>query len=70
MPVPPSESASGATSKSLFDLDLPVIREGEEPLPSPAPSYELMLAHARFLLRSGGANAEPSRPNPEPFVLE
>jgi hypothetical protein len=44
------------------------VREEEAPLPAPAPSYELMLAHARFLLESGLAANRP--PNPEPFVLD
>ncbi|MDD5200349.1 MAG: hypothetical protein PHC88_11175 [Terrimicrobiaceae bacterium] len=68
MPVPPSANGSAATSGSLFDLDLPVVREGEAPWPAPAPSYETMLAHARFLLDSGLALER--RPNPEPFVLD
>ncbi|MGH8045803.1 MAG: hypothetical protein ACREKL_01035 [Chthoniobacterales bacterium] len=55
------------TSSSLFDFDLPVVREGEGPEPAPVPSYELMLAHARFLLESG--LAADRQPNPEPFVL-
>ena len=70
MPVPSSESDSTVTSTNLFDLDLPVVREGEGPLPLGEPSYELMREHAWFLLRAGGLNAAPSRPNPEPFVLE
>ena len=64
----PSANDSYKTSISLFDLDLPVVREGEGPLPLEEPSYELMLQHARFLLRSGGQPI--SRPNPEPFVLD
>jgi hypothetical protein len=44
------------------------VREGEEPLPLEEPSYELMLAHARFLIASGLDS--PRQPNPEPFVLE
>lgn len=57
-------------SNSLFDLNLPVVREGEEPLPLKEPSYELMREHALFLIRSGGEGNQPSRPNPEPFVLD
>jgi hypothetical protein len=68
MPPTPSENASAATSRSLYDLDLPVVREGEEPLPLEEPSYEFMLAHARFLLNSGLASR--CQPNPEPFVLD
>lgn len=69
MPVPPSVNGSVVTSSSLFDLNLPVVREGEGPTPAPVPSYEAMLAHARFLLRSDRRRSEPSRPNPEVFVL-
>lgn len=68
MPRPSSASASSVTSDSLYALDLPVVREDEAPTPAPAPSYELMLAHARFLLESG--LAANRRPNPEPFVLD
>lgn len=59
-------------SDSLYDLNLPEVLPGEEPLPCPPPSYELMLAHARFLMKSGLANPDaPERqPNPEPFVLD
>lgn len=68
MPQTPYESDSGATSKDLFDLDLPVVREGEEPHPPEKPSYELMIAHARFLIDSGFDARR--KPNPEPFVLD
>jgi hypothetical protein len=44
------------------------VREGEGPLPLEEPSYELMLAHARFLIASGLDSHR--QPNPEPFVLE
>jgi len=47
---------------------LPVVKEGEGPLPLVEPSYELMLAHARFLLNSG--LVAHRQPNPEPFVLD
>jgi hypothetical protein len=47
---------------------LPVVQEGEGPIPLEEPSYELMLAHARFLLNSGLATHR--QPNPEPFVLD
>lgn len=71
MPVPSSASDSSVTSICLFDLDLPVVRKGEGPEPAPVPSYELMLAHARFLIASSpdpaGLNRQPS---PEPFVLD
>jgi hypothetical protein len=36
----------------MFDLALPVVREGEEPLPTPDPTYAAQMRHARFLLRS------------------
>jgi hypothetical protein len=65
----PSAKDSDATSDSLYDLNLPVVREGEEPLPLEEPSYELMRAHALWLLRTQKPPLEPSRPNPEPFVL-
>jgi len=68
MPTPPSVNGFTATSNSLFDLDLPVIREGEGPGAAPSPSYELALVHARFLLDSG--LAAERQPNPEPFVLD
>jgi hypothetical protein len=68
MPATPPGSGSAATSSSLFDLDLPVVREGEAPEPAPAPSYELMLAHARFLIDSGLDSHR--QPNPKPFVLD
>jgi hypothetical protein len=66
----PSAPVSSATSDSLYDLDLPVVREGEEPLPLEEPSYELMRAHARWLLRSQPPHSPAAQPNPEPFVLD
>jgi len=57
-------------SGGRYDLDLPLVREGEEPRPLDEPSYELMQAHARFLLRSAAKNNVRSHPNPEPFVLD
>ncbi len=36
----------------MFDLALPIVRDGEEPLPSPEPSYAAQMRHARFLLRA------------------
>lgn len=56
------------TSSSLFDLDLPVVKEGNEPEPAPAPSYETLLEHARFLLDAG--LAAERQPVSEPFVLD
>jgi len=67
MPHQPSGNASSETSDSLFDLNLPVVGEGEGPLPAPPPSYQTMLAHAAFLRRNGLATR--SKPNPEPFVM-
>jgi hypothetical protein len=67
MPRQRSANDSCATSSDLFDLDLPVVREGEAPEAAPPPSYEAMLAHARFLLESGLAARRS--PNPEPFVM-
>jgi len=68
MPQNPSENDSNATWASSFDLDLPVVREGEGPIPASPPSYELMLMHARFLVDSGLATQQ--EPCPEPFVLD
>jgi hypothetical protein len=68
MPPTPPGNGSAATSSSLYDLDLPVVREVEAPEPAPTPSYELMLAHARFLIDFGLASHR--QPNPEPFVLD
>jgi len=56
------------TSSSLFDLDLPVVKEGNEPEPATAPSYETLLEHARFLLDAG--LAAERQPVSEPFVLD
>lgn len=76
MPRPLSENGSSATSPtpamSLGDLDLPVIAPGEEPLPSPAPSYEAQRAHSLFLLSSYPPSYfadRLARMNPEPFHL-
>lgn len=66
----PSANSSAATSGSIYDLDLPVVREGEEPLPLEEPSYELQRAHALWLLRATTPPHPPSIPNPEPFTLD
>lgn len=55
MPHPPSEPDSSGTpgkfsKEELFDLNLPEVRPGEEPLPSEGFTYEAQMAHARFLL--------------------
>jgi len=65
----PSASASGVTSDNIYDLDLPIVREGEEPLPHDEPSYELMRAHALWLLRAQSPLPQSPAPNPKPFVL-
>lgn len=36
----------------MFDLNLPAVRDGEEPLATPEPTYAAQMRHARFLLRS------------------
>ena len=38
MPQRPSGNGSSVTSSEMFDLALPVVREGEEPLPTPEPT--------------------------------
>jgi hypothetical protein len=56
----------------LFELNLPQIAPGEEPLPAPTPSWEEQFAHAEFLLScqpSGFHEQRLARMNPEPFVL-
>jgi hypothetical protein len=67
----PSVNDSNGTSDSLFDLNLPTVAAGEGPLPQENPSYELMQAHARFLLRAGALKGGTNqKPNPEPFVMD
>ena len=56
----------------MFDLDLPVVREGEEPLATPEPTYAAQMRHARFLLRSQPPDFYARRleaMNPERFTL-
>lgn len=67
MPYQPSENDSSETLGNLFDLNLPVVREGEGPLPAPRPTWQAKMAHAEFLRRSGLAVRR--KPNPEPFVM-
>ncbi len=56
----------------MFDLALPVVREDEEPLPTPEPTYAAQMRHARFLLRAQAADFYDRRlaaMNPAPFRL-
>ncbi len=56
----------------MFDLALPVVREGEEPLPAPEPTYAAQMRHARFLLRAQPPDFYDRRlaaMNPQPFQL-
>ncbi len=72
MPHPASENDSSVISDDLFDLDLPEIKDGEGPLACPAPSFDLQMRHARFLLSTQPADFYEKRlasMNPEPFVL-
>ena len=52
MPRPASKNDSSTISHEIFDLNLPIVHPGEEPLPSPQPSYDMQMQHARFLLRA------------------
>lgn len=73
MPHQPSANASSATSERIFDLNLPEVEPGNEPLPHPEPSYELQWRHARFLIKSQPTDFWDRRlelMNPEPFVLD
>ena len=52
-PKPSTTDCSGTSSKTGTDwleLELPVIKPGEEPLPHRSPSYDAIMAHARMLL--------------------
>jgi hypothetical protein len=56
----------------LFDLNLPEIGPGDEPLPAPAPGWKEQFAHAEFLLSCQPPDFHEkrlARMNPEPFVL-
>ncbi len=60
-------------SDSVYDLNLPLVREGEEPLPLDSPTEEAQFAHARFL--ASGKSAEfweerRARMNPKPFRFD
>jgi hypothetical protein len=72
MPQRASKNDSSATSKTLFELDLPVVGTKDAPLPHPEPSFELQMQHAEFVLRSQPPDFYEKRlaaMNPEPFVL-
>ena len=72
MPQKASANASPTISNGLFELNLPEIAPGEEPLPSPTPGWEEQFAHAEFLLScqpSGFHEQRLARMNPEPFAL-
>ena len=56
----------------LFDLNLPEIKPGEEPLPHGEPHPEALANHIRLLLRSRrklSAEERAAAKNPEPFQL-
>lgn len=56
-------------SSDLFDL--PEVPPGEGPVRPEPPSWDDMIAHAKFLLESGGAEARLRRtPSQEPFVWD
>ena len=72
MPQTASGSVSSLTSKDWLDLDLPIIRPGEEPLPCEPPDFFEQLVHARFLLSCQPSDFFQKRlaqMNPEPFVM-
>lgn len=72
MPPKASVNACSATFDDMFDLNLPEIKEGEEPLPSPKPGWEEQFAHAEFLLSCQSPDFHEkrlTRMNPEPFVF-
>ena len=72
MPQRPSGNDSSVTSSEMFDLALPVVREGEEPLPTADPTYAAQMRHARFLLRSQPPDFYARRleaMNPERFTI-
>ncbi len=60
-------------SEDIYNLNLPIIHEGEEPLPLGPPTYEAQMAHARFLIRNAASDfweKRLARMNPEPFRLD
>ncbi|HEX8373038.1 MAG TPA: hypothetical protein VF585_09680 [Chthoniobacterales bacterium] len=60
---------SGSSETRIdLDLNLPEVLPGEALLPLPEPSYEAVMAHARWLLKMGYGQARVAR-NPEPFVM-
>ena len=63
---------SPATEADRFDLNLPVIGPGEEPLPHRQPHPAALANHIRALLRSRrklSAEERAADKNPEPFRL-
>jgi hypothetical protein len=72
MPQNPSANACSPISNDLFDLNLPEIGPGDEPLPAPAPGWKEQFAHAEFLLSCQPPDFHEkrlARMNPEPFVM-
>ncbi len=72
MPQTAYENDCSPISNDLFDLDLPVIGPGEEPLPSPKANFLEQMAHAHFLLSCQPTDFFKKRlaqMNPEPFVM-
>lgn len=76
MPHTPSKNDSSGTcpdnTESLFDLNLPVVEEGDEPLLPENPSWEAQMAHARFLISTKTPEyweERLARMNTEPFEM-
>jgi hypothetical protein len=56
----------------LYDLNLPKVPPGQEPLPSPPATLEAIFAHARLLLKNLPPDFWEKRReqmNPEPFEM-
>ncbi len=68
-----SKSSSSRTSDGdKYDLNLPEIGPGEEPLPHCPPNSEALANHIRLLLRSRpklSVEERAARKNPEPFRI-
>ena len=72
MPRRVLKTDSSTISNEIFDLNLPIVHPGEEPLPSPQPSYDMQMQHARFLLRAQPRDFYAHRlvaMNSEPFCF-
>ncbi len=77
MPLKPSKNGSSATSASddlgnIYDLNLPVVKPGEELLPPKPPSFKQMMEHATMIIRMFGRPSAAERAklmNPEPFRM-